>query len=407
MQRAAARGEEVVDMEMDIVRDGKAIATILGYAGPLRDDAGFPCGAIGVSLDITERKRVEEQVRSLAYRDSLTGLPNRLLFHDRLSMAIASGPPAPARAWPCSSWTSTASRSSTTRSATPSATACCRRWRRACGAACARATASPAWAATSSRVLLQEIDHATGAARRRGEGARGAAGALPPRRARAVRHRQRRRQPVPGGRRHRGDADQARGHRHVPREGVGPRRLPALHAGDERVRAGAPGARERAAPRALARRVPAALPADLRPRHAAACTRWRRCCAGAIPSWACCCPTGSCRSPSRPASWSASGPGCCARRARRSAPGSSAGIPTSAWRSTSRRASSCSPACCRRWRASSTRRAWRPRGSRSRSRRRTPCRTPRCSARPCAAWSAWACASRSTTSAPATRRSAT
>jgi len=90
MQRAAARGEEVVDMEMDIVRDGKPIATILGYAGPLRDDAGFPRGAIGVSLDITERKRVEEQVRSLAYRDSLTGLPNRLLFHDRLSMAIAS-----------------------------------------------------------------------------------------------------------------------------------------------------------------------------------------------------------------------------------------------------------------------------------------------------------------------------
>ncbi|HET9316620.1 MAG TPA: EAL domain-containing protein, partial [Vicinamibacteria bacterium] len=54
------------------------------------DDDGTPRGAIGVCLDITERKRVEEQVRSLAYRDSLTGLPNRLLFHDRLSMAVAS-----------------------------------------------------------------------------------------------------------------------------------------------------------------------------------------------------------------------------------------------------------------------------------------------------------------------------
>jgi diguanylate cyclase (GGDEF)-like protein len=90
MQRAARTGEEVVDMEMDLVRDGQQVATILGYAGPLLDDEGRPRGAIGVCLDITERKRVEEQVRSLAYRDSLTGLPNRLLFHDRLSMAVAS-----------------------------------------------------------------------------------------------------------------------------------------------------------------------------------------------------------------------------------------------------------------------------------------------------------------------------
>jgi diguanylate cyclase (GGDEF)-like protein len=90
MQRAALTGEEVVDMEMDLVRDGQPVATILGYAGPLLDDDGTPRGAIGVCLDITERKRVEEQVRSLAYRDSLTSLPNRLLFHDRLSMAVAS-----------------------------------------------------------------------------------------------------------------------------------------------------------------------------------------------------------------------------------------------------------------------------------------------------------------------------
>jgi diguanylate cyclase (GGDEF)-like protein/PAS domain S-box-containing protein len=38
--------------------------------------------------DITERKRSEERIRYLAQHDALTGLPNRLLFRDRLSRAI-------------------------------------------------------------------------------------------------------------------------------------------------------------------------------------------------------------------------------------------------------------------------------------------------------------------------------
>ena len=38
--------------------------------------------------DITERKKSEEEVRRLAYYDSLTGLPNRTLFLDRLQTAI-------------------------------------------------------------------------------------------------------------------------------------------------------------------------------------------------------------------------------------------------------------------------------------------------------------------------------
>jgi len=40
--------------------------------------------------DITERKSAEEKVVQLAYFDELTGLPNRRLFNDRLSMALAS-----------------------------------------------------------------------------------------------------------------------------------------------------------------------------------------------------------------------------------------------------------------------------------------------------------------------------
>jgi diguanylate cyclase (GGDEF)-like protein/PAS domain S-box-containing protein len=41
-----------------------------------------------VVRDLTGRRQTEETLRSLAYHDPLTGLPNRLLFHDRLSQAI-------------------------------------------------------------------------------------------------------------------------------------------------------------------------------------------------------------------------------------------------------------------------------------------------------------------------------
>jgi diguanylate cyclase (GGDEF)-like protein/PAS domain S-box-containing protein len=42
----------------------------------------------GVFLDVTERKRMEAELERLALYDSLTGLPNRALFSDRLSHAI-------------------------------------------------------------------------------------------------------------------------------------------------------------------------------------------------------------------------------------------------------------------------------------------------------------------------------
>jgi diguanylate cyclase (GGDEF)-like protein/PAS domain S-box-containing protein len=43
----------------------------------------------GTIIDITDRKHAQEQVEYQAYHDSLTGLPNRLLFRDRISVALA------------------------------------------------------------------------------------------------------------------------------------------------------------------------------------------------------------------------------------------------------------------------------------------------------------------------------
>ena len=54
-----------------------------------RDAAGRARHMAGAVHDITRRKDAEEQIRRLAYYDPLTGLPNRLLFSEQLSRAIA------------------------------------------------------------------------------------------------------------------------------------------------------------------------------------------------------------------------------------------------------------------------------------------------------------------------------
>jgi len=44
---------------------------------------------VGVGIDISGRKQAEEKIEYMAYHDSLTGLPNRKLFSDRLGITLA------------------------------------------------------------------------------------------------------------------------------------------------------------------------------------------------------------------------------------------------------------------------------------------------------------------------------
>ncbi|HKY72508.1 MAG TPA: EAL domain-containing protein [Nitrospira sp.] len=53
------------------------------------DDQLKALSIVGTAQDISERKRSEREIHRLAYYDSLTGLPNRVLFKDRVTHAIA------------------------------------------------------------------------------------------------------------------------------------------------------------------------------------------------------------------------------------------------------------------------------------------------------------------------------
>ena len=87
---ARQQGESVPNRyEIRIIRkDGEE--RWLDYSAGIVEYCGKPA-VMGTAFDITERKHAESQIASLAYHDTLTGLPNRLLFSDRLEQAILQG----------------------------------------------------------------------------------------------------------------------------------------------------------------------------------------------------------------------------------------------------------------------------------------------------------------------------
>ncbi|MEW6324516.1 MAG: diguanylate cyclase [Nitrospirota bacterium] len=87
-QRALDLGEDF-DVEYRIVRPDGAIRHIHDRGFLVRNSEGQVYRIAGVATDITDRKLLEARLQQMAHYDALTGLPNRLLFQDRLEQALA------------------------------------------------------------------------------------------------------------------------------------------------------------------------------------------------------------------------------------------------------------------------------------------------------------------------------
>ena len=68
-------------------KDGSTVWTELTVSGMV-DAGGLFVGFLGVTRDISERRRAQEKMARMAQYDELTQLPNRALLFDRLEQAV-------------------------------------------------------------------------------------------------------------------------------------------------------------------------------------------------------------------------------------------------------------------------------------------------------------------------------
>ncbi len=85
--RLGTRPEVPYDFELDLVTAAGETRTLDITARDLRHDATVE-GIVVNARDITDRKRLEDNLRHQALHDSLTGIPNRTLFGDRVEQAL-------------------------------------------------------------------------------------------------------------------------------------------------------------------------------------------------------------------------------------------------------------------------------------------------------------------------------
>jgi len=86
-KKTIAENKRVVNAQWVVYPDGKDVY-LHTTTTPFYDDKGGVIGLVGNAVDITREKNLSSQLEYEAHHDALTGLPNRILFYDRLSQAI-------------------------------------------------------------------------------------------------------------------------------------------------------------------------------------------------------------------------------------------------------------------------------------------------------------------------------
>ncbi|MFD2273371.1 diguanylate cyclase domain-containing protein [Undibacterium arcticum] len=79
---------ESLALQYRIVRPDGEVRWLEDHARMVRDEHGNPLRLDGVATDISERRLRDERIEYLANFDSLTGLPNRNLFMNRLEQSL-------------------------------------------------------------------------------------------------------------------------------------------------------------------------------------------------------------------------------------------------------------------------------------------------------------------------------
>ncbi|MBD2254347.1 sensor domain-containing protein [Nostoc parmelioides] len=83
------------ELEYRILRQDGQVRWLYNHSHVIYDAVGQPIRIEGVATDITERKNMEERLVYHAFYDDLTGLPNRVLFMDRLAQTINQAKESP------------------------------------------------------------------------------------------------------------------------------------------------------------------------------------------------------------------------------------------------------------------------------------------------------------------------
>jgi diguanylate cyclase (GGDEF)-like protein/PAS domain S-box-containing protein len=93
---AAKTKQQTYEVELDLMHKDGSMHTYLMVKFPLRSKENRVFGVCTIGTDISERKLAENALREqqsrlnyMAFHDSLTGLPNRSLFYDRIYHGLA------------------------------------------------------------------------------------------------------------------------------------------------------------------------------------------------------------------------------------------------------------------------------------------------------------------------------